>query len=267
MAREILENCGFFINVEKSIENLTQVIEYLGLIVNSLLLSLSLRQEKLFEILKLCGDLHCIPFAQAHYRALQRFHIRESSRSNGNLIAIVSLHKESRDNLAWWAKNIVSLNGRAMTAVEPDIIIYSDASKRGWGGVQNGVTTRGSWTKDDRHRHINELELLVALFPLKAFTGYLRKVSVRLVMDNFTAVHYVNKSGGTKSAELNAIMLAIVSWCESRQIAIQAVYVPDILNVVADHQFRLNLEAGDRKLRSQMSCNLSSKLCLGRAHK
>ena len=123
-------NCGFLVNVEKSIKNPTQIIEYLGLIVNSLLLSLSLRQEKLFEILKLCGDLHCIPFAQAHYRALQRFHIRESSRSNGNLSTIVSLDKESRDNLAWWVENIVSLNGRAMTAVEPDIIIYSDASKK-----------------------------------------------------------------------------------------------------------------------------------------
>jgi hypothetical protein len=94
---------------------------------------------------------------------------------------------------------------------------------------------------------------------LKAFTGNLRKVSVRLMMDNFTAVHYENKSGGTESAELNAIMLAIVSWCESRQIAIQAVYVPGILmNVVADHQSRLNLEAGDWKLRSESFQRISS---------
>ncbi len=127
------------------------------------------------------------------------------------------------------------------------------------GEVQNGVTTRGPWTEDDSHRHINELELLAALFSLKAFTGNLRKVSVRLMMDNFTAVHYENKSGGTESAELNAIMLAIVSWCESRQIAIQAVYVPGILmNVVADHQSRLNLEAGDWKLRSESFQRISS---------
>jgi hypothetical protein len=48
---------------------------------------------------------------------------------------------------------------------------------------------------------------------------------------------------------MNAIMLEIESWCESRQIAIQAVHVPGILNVVADHQSRLNLETGDWKLR------------------
>jgi hypothetical protein len=52
LARKILENCGFLVNVEKSIENPAQIIEYLGLIVNSLLLSLSPRQEKLLEILK-----------------------------------------------------------------------------------------------------------------------------------------------------------------------------------------------------------------------
>ena len=76
-----------------------QIIEYLGLIVNSLLLSLSLRQEKFLEILKFCGDLvkrettslreiakifgnlawdiKCIPYAQAHYRALQRCSARK----------------------------------------------------------------------------------------------------------------------------------------------------------------------------------------------
>ena len=57
LAKEILENCGFLINIEKTIEKPTQIIEYLGLIVNSLHLSLSLRQEKLVEILYLCNDL------------------------------------------------------------------------------------------------------------------------------------------------------------------------------------------------------------------
>jgi hypothetical protein len=61
------------------------------------------------------------------------------------------------------------------------------------GGVQNGVTTRGPWSEDDRDRHINELELL-AVFSLKAFTGNLCRISVRLMMDNFTAVQYVNNS-------------------------------------------------------------------------
>jgi hypothetical protein len=105
LAKEILENCGFLINIEKTIEEPTQIIEYLGLIVNSLHLSLSLRHEKLVEILHLCNDLmkretaslreiskilgnlawavKCIPFAQAHYRALQRFHINGNSRFNG----------------------------------------------------------------------------------------------------------------------------------------------------------------------------------------
>ncbi|KAI9551304.1 hypothetical protein GHT06_002504 [Daphnia sinensis] len=155
LAREVLENCGFFISVKKSVDKPTQIIEYLGLIVNSLLFSLSLRQEKIVEILKLCGKLFkrktaslreiarvlgnlawavkCIPFAQAHYRALQGFHITECSRANGFLNTTVTLDKESRDDLTWWVDNIESLNGRAMTAVEPDIIIYSDASKTGWG--------------------------------------------------------------------------------------------------------------------------------------
>jgi hypothetical protein len=57
-----------------------------------------------------------------------------------------------------------------MLAAGPDLTIYSDASNSGWSGVLNGVSTRGPWTKTDQHRHINELELLAALYSRKALT-------------------------------------------------------------------------------------------------
>ena len=53
----LLENCGFVINVEKSINTPRQIIEFLGLIVDSRNLSLSLRAEKVAEIIRLCQVL------------------------------------------------------------------------------------------------------------------------------------------------------------------------------------------------------------------
>jgi hypothetical protein len=47
----------------------------------------------------------------------------------------------------------------------------------------------------DIKRHINELELLATLYALKAFTSHVSNLSVRLMLDNFTAVHYINKAG------------------------------------------------------------------------
>lgn len=52
-AVSILENCGFLINLEKSVGTPEQVIEYLGLIIDSKSLSLSLRPEKTAEIIDL----------------------------------------------------------------------------------------------------------------------------------------------------------------------------------------------------------------------
>lgn len=79
----------------------------------------------------------------------------------------------------------------------PDLEIYTDASLTGWGAVCNGITTNGSWTLSNSRRHINELELIGALFAIQAFMGRSSGIAVRLVLDNATAVAYINHGGGT----------------------------------------------------------------------
>jgi ribonuclease HI len=105
-----------------------------------------------------------------------------------------------------------------MSATDPDLTIFSDASLSGWGAVMNEVSSKGPWTLGDKNRHINELELLAALNGLKCFTSQVSNLSVRLMLDNFMAVHYITKSGGTRSPALSAISADIVDWCEKRQL-------------------------------------------------
>lgn len=90
-----------------------------------------------------------------------------------------------------------------MTAVEPNLVIFSNASLSGWGAVMNCSKARGSWVTEGRNMHINELELLAALFGLMSFANNARSISIYLVMGNVTAVNYVNKPGGSKSDKLN----------------------------------------------------------------
>ncbi|KZS08158.1 Uncharacterized protein APZ42_027944 [Daphnia magna] len=233
LAVSVLERCGFLINLEKSVGVPSQVMEYLGLIIDSRSLSLALRREKIVEIRDLClamlrresvslreiakilGNLvwavKAIPFAQAHYRGIQIQYIEGCKTFGNSLQSTVSLDSKSKQDLVWWATNGIRSNGKPMSATEPDLIIYSDASLSGWGAVFNEVSTRGPWTLSDRNRHINKLELLAALNGLKAFTSRLRNSTIRLMLDNFTAVHYINKSGGTKSPALSAITAEIVA--------------------------------------------------------
>ena len=109
----------------------------------------------------------------------------------------------------------------------------------------DGITTRVPWLKEDGSRHINELELLGALFALQTFTKDSANISVHLFLDNSTAVAYVNKCGGTRSGSLTAIAAKIVSWCESRSLTLTASHLPGILNSVADRESRSTLDASD----------------------
>ncbi|KAK4025031.1 hypothetical protein OUZ56_010536 [Daphnia magna] len=51
------------------------------------------------------------------------------------------------------------------------------------------------------------------------------------MLENFTAIHYINKSSGTKAPALSAISVDIVAWCEEHNLTIEAIHLPGALNV------------------------------------
>jgi hypothetical protein len=278
----VLEQCGFLVNHEKSVVTAAQRIEYLGLLVDSLSLSLSLLEGKVSSIINLCENalssthvslrdmakllgnfswaIQAVPFAQAHYRAFQRIFI--SGSAENDLQTRVDLNAAAREDLLWWIRNLVKVNGRPMTAVDPDLVIYSDACLSGWGAVLNNSYARGPWTTLDRNRHINELELLAALHALESFTGRASNISIRLMMDNVTAVNYINKAGGTRSASLNEISQKIITWCETRSLSLHAVYLPGALNREADLQSRARPDVSDWMLNPSVFSRISCRLIL-----
>jgi hypothetical protein len=153
---DLLQSLGFLINWEKSIIVPTQTIEYLGLIVDSTDPSFSLQDCKAAAVKKMCalalsedrvklrtlasiqGNFSCaipaIPFAQSHYRSLQRFYISNAQRVGFNLESKVRLSPNVRLDLSWWVENIEKANGKMFFPREPDFEIFSDASLTGWGG-------------------------------------------------------------------------------------------------------------------------------------
>ena len=83
---------------------------------------------------------------------------------------------------------------------------------------------------------------------LKSFPNNLSSITLRIYMDNFTPVAYVNHLGGTKSRNLCNIALEISEWCEARNLLIEATYLPGSLNVVADAESRALPQAGDWRI-------------------
>ena len=150
---DLLELLDLLISWKKSVIEPTNIMEYLGLVANSLDLSFSLPSEKATAVKQMClsalqtdcvslrslasilGNftwaIPSIPFAQSHYRSMQRFYIDQVHRVNRNLNSSCVLSADARADLRWWVVNPDSVNGQRFFPLEPDLEIYSDASLSG----------------------------------------------------------------------------------------------------------------------------------------
>ena len=139
----LLKSLGFIINFKKSIVVPQQIIEYLGMLINSLCLSFSLPQNKVESIVKLCNEIMSdkvgrvklrdlakimgnfswaipsVPFAQGHFRKLQNFYLSHAHR---DLNKMVSLTEPAKADLVWWATHLKLCNGKSFFPDNPDLI-------------------------------------------------------------------------------------------------------------------------------------------------
>ena len=120
----------------------------------------------------------------------------------------------------------------------PEMQLFSDASRRGWGAHLQELVASGVWTDDERNLHINLLELRAVLLALLAFQDRLMGHRVALMSDNTTVVAYVNKQGGTVSSSLYLLVRQVLTWAESHSVVLVGRYVPGRRNVLADQLSR-----------------------------
>ena len=99
---------------------------------------------------------------------------------------------------------------------------------------KRSVVRQGKWL------HINVLELKVVSLALKRFKDQCQNQTVLVAADNSTVVAYINKQGGTHSAEMSALLSKIKTWCHHYQITLRARHIPGCLIVMADLLSRSN---------------------------
>ena len=264
LVRSTLEEVGFLINDKKSETDPTQRLEFLGLMLDTTHLTLALTEAKkealvrtckkllasrdvaLWDLASLLGNFNwataAIPFAQANLRSIQNLYISRTKSAGGNLGVKITLSDEAREDLDWWISRLDQSMGKSFLTSDPDLVLFSDASMTGWGATDSNCSTGGKWSSYDVGRHINELELLAAFLALQYFANSSRNCSIRLNIDNTTAVAHINKSGGTRSPQLLEIALKIAKWSERRNIMLDAKYLPGALNIVADMESRRSFQ-------------------------
>ena len=70
--------------------------------------------------------------------------------------------------------------------------------------------------------------------------AYLQEPNYPLATDSTRVVAYINKERGMKSGSLGALLWVLLSWCNLRNIIIQARHIPDQLNMIADKPYHHN---------------------------
>ena len=120
------------------------------------------------------------------------------------------LSDTSVEELQWWVSHIPHAK-RHISHDLPSVIIQSDASEKGWAAVFEGQEIGERWIASEA-RHINTLELEAAFFALKSFGDNITGAHIPLLLDNTTAVAYINNMGGSKSLELNCLATEMLDW-------------------------------------------------------
>ena len=132
-----------------------------------------------------------IPLAPLHYRAVQRL----KNCISGNYNSQAPLDRETLADLQFWTHILQAYNGTAIQTPAATMTIYSDASTLGWGAACNNTRTEDS-------SKLYQLPGAVFL-ALQTFAGESRNGNILLMIDNTTAIAYLNHKGGTHSKSLS----------------------------------------------------------------
>ena len=252
---------GFIVNIPKSVTVPTQCLEFLGFVINTQNMTITLPSQKIHPIQKeathlsldvvqvrtlahfigtLVATRPVVPTGPLHYRALQDLKIKTLRKSSSYQV-MGQVTKEVQLDLRWWVTQLPTCCSSPIVKQEATIVIKSDASDSGWGAVYQRVKTGGRWTPVEAQHHINYLELKAVFLAFQSFLKTKNGITVLIRSDNCTAIAYVNKMGGPAMTQLCSLALQIWQWCLAMQITPYAEYVAGKENVIADWHRQLCL--------------------------
>lgn len=147
--------------------------------------------------------------------------------------------------LLWWTRYLEQWNGKSLLVYQPDLVLESNASLRGWGAASQGTVTGGPWSYQERQYHINCLEILAASLAVQIFIKDRSDLTVLIMIDNTTAVSYINHLGGPVSPLATELTKQLWMWCLERNVTLKAQYLPGKENMRADRESRVMRDRSD----------------------
>ena len=193
-----LDLVGFILNRKKSVLDLTQDLQFLGICLRLDLGEASLPESKAWEIVacarhlsslqvltysqlmsQLMGSLSrasgLIPLGRLYLRPLQR-HFHSLGLTNRFMPLRRSDPLVLANLLRHWQDLRFLTSGIPIRTFQADFTIFTDASMQGWGAHMGDfqISSSGTWTRTDRKLHINCLELKAVVSALQHWAPVLQ---------------------------------------------------------------------------------------------
>ena len=161
----------FHVNYKKSHLDPVKQLEFLRVLVDTRDLSLYLPGEKLRKIRKQCqnivdlseisvrelskflgllaSSIQTIFRAPLHFRHLQN--LKNKTMAFSHLYeALIQLDQASKEEILWWRDHLQAWNGRALFQKPVELIIETDASRKGWRAYCQGISTGSAWCLQEK---------------------------------------------------------------------------------------------------------------------
>ena len=172
-----------------------------------------------------------VELVRLHSREL-RTALRTVYKRPRDICRTVHLHREALHSLDF--RKELTPSPLPLRRPQAEIIMATDASSSGWGGSLHALSASGRWSRGQRSRHINSLELMAVEYSLRSFEDRVEGRTVYVQIDNRTAVANLAKEGGTKSVLLSRLACRILLWCQRHRVTLIPVYLRGIGNTIAD---------------------------------
>ena len=157
-----------------------------------------------------------------------QLHLKEHWKFPQSLDSLLPWTEMISAYLDWWQNHVNVMKGADLHPKD------QNSSNKGWGAHLEQSSTQGLWSEQEKRLHLNVLELKAVSLALRQFKDKCQNQTVLVATDNSTVVAYINKQGGTHSAEMCALLWKIMTWCHHYHITLKARHIPGCLNVMAD---------------------------------
>jgi hypothetical protein len=260
-AARLLEDLGFMISQKKSVLVPTRTIEFLGVVIDSRNMKVTLTGEKtqkiwdkvvefkklqtctIRELARVVGILQATapanPVAPLYTKVMERVKNEELKKNFGKFERKMVIPRQLKEELQWWEDNLFQLEC-PIKRNEPDMVLYTDASLLGWGcyDKDNDQSFGGRWDEEDEGKHINALELRAVELALLAKCREVSDTHIRVYSDNMTTVASIRKQGSVRSKICHRIAKQIWEFMLERRNWLTVAHCPGVTNIEADEASR-----------------------------